>query len=1079
MASSAEDESRQVKDAALATNPPLDGTMNGPVAHSHATNTMMGKFGMFIAHYPFPVMVLALAAGLMMAAMGMSQFSINTEPPQGRSAYAMDTDIITQRMDALWFAHKSVKLSAEDEKQQTNPVFQNPAVVSAVYVVHNEDESEENVFTASNLHSIRAIEKKVLDMPEWPDYCLKDADGHCKPPLSIINYMFPVNDTMDVQVPCPAVLPIDNCSVLAASAGGIMPKQTMTIPKPPFDGEVYNGTGPLTWSIENQLSKLIYPEEALDMSKEEKIQEGFLLQLMAQYHLTKNPDVSFSNMRSNSTRSLFQLGLPLEGYANADDRRAEQEEKAGAFTLRIAKVLEAERLKLKADESELELLYFGGAAMFSNMVAETLAHDSLYAVGSILFVLCYIWVHTQSLFIAMFGMLHIVLSFPVAYFFLTQVCGIRYFDTMNMFLLYIIMGIGADDIFVLMDAFQQSKKLFPNDLSTAMAYSLHRASKAMLVTSLTTALAFAANALSPLMPSAQFGIFAALMVATNYLFVISYFPAVVVIYTRYIDAEEGLATGCCGVGFLGCITCLGKKKSRKEEGGGSTKNTDETPAGRYAFDLASYGRIERFFYTTWGPFLVKYRKVVFAAFSTAVIAFIAIGTQFKTATDAPPPLPPDHMVRRIADDSDNFKDSDEDPSMRLLAVYGIDPHVDRGDHSIFDAMTPVCGKGPCGTMKWDQSFDAANPNTQQHLLKLCEDGGKIDKVKDKQVELCIYKDLKKWRAEHKNTTTWPVENADEFASHMQEFLDDPAGTPAHANRRNYVDNKLISWDEDTKKIGYLTIRWRVEFVQRKFYSYPEVKPTYDDWQGDVSLGDAKDGLMTVMNKKATDAGLTTCNKGYITTDSADGLFILMQMVKAFNDSAYTGIAAALSFASLVLIVSTGNVFVTIISALCIVCIVVSVLGMMVLYGWTLGVIEAVCLTLVSGFSVDFIVHYGLSYIECHEDGTFDLGKGRQNRVRFAFFEMGVSVIGGSMTTIGASIFLFFCDLTIFSQFGRFMCTTIILSILYANTLYMASLSIAGPEGKQGQLCAASEGVDYANTAVADEHQIDLQPPHGH
>ena len=66
-----------------------------------------------------------------------------------------------------------------------------------------------------------------------------------------------------------------------------MPDQTVHIPKPPFGGEVYNGTGPLTWSIDNQLSKLIYPEAALELSKEEKIDAGYFLQLMAQFHLTK------------------------------------------------------------------------------------------------------------------------------------------------------------------------------------------------------------------------------------------------------------------------------------------------------------------------------------------------------------------------------------------------------------------------------------------------------------------------------------------------------------------------------------------------------------------------------------------------------------------------------------------------------------------------------------------------------------------------------------------------------------------------------------------------------------------------
>ena len=175
--------------------------------------------------------------------------------------------------------------------------------------------------------------------------------------------------------------------------------------------------------------------------------------------------------------------------------------------------------------------------------------------------------------------------------------------------------------------------------------------------------------------------------------------------------------------------------------------------------------------------------------------------------------------------------------------------------------------------------------------------------------------------------------------------------------------------------------------------------------------------MTTHNKKAEDAGHATCNKGYI---SGSGLFIKMQQVKAFNDSAVSGILIALGFGALVLMVMTGNLMVTLISVASIIGIVVSVLGMMTLYGWTLGVIESVCLTLVSGFSVDYVVHYGLSYIECQEDGAFDLGKGRQNRVRFAFFEMGVSVIGGSVTTIGASAFLFFCTIGIFSKFGIFM-----------------------------------------------------------
>jgi hypothetical protein len=485
--------------------------------------------------------------------------------------------------------------------------------------------------------------------------------------------------------------------------------------------------------------------------------------------------------------------------------------------------------------------------------------------------------------------------------------------------------------------------------------------------------------------------------------------------------------------------CLGKKNEEA-----SSKEQDVSSAAvAPEFDLKKYGSVEQFFYLTWGPTIVKYRKPIAATLIFIITVLAAIGSQFQTATDTPPPLPDDHMVSRLAKYGDDFKASDSSRSkMKIHAVFGIHPIVDRLGHSKFDAMTPTCGGGPCGVMNWDTTFDAADTFTQTHLLELCGEGAKIDGTKT--CEFCLYKDLKTWRAANKNTTAWPIADATEFGNHVQEFLADPTGTPKYENRRNYIDSKLLSWDEDSKKIGFLSILFETDFKSAgQSYSYEEVHPFYLNWQGSVALRDSKDGLMTTHNKKAEDAGHITCDKGYVYSSSfspnhfslqtsahnhfsllsyisGSGLFIKMQQVKAFNDSAVSGILIALGFGALVLMIMTGNLMVTVISVISIIGIVISVVGMMTLYGWTLGVIESVCLTLVSGFSVDYVVHYGLSYIECQEDGAFNLGKGRQNRVRFAFFEMGVSVLGGSVTTIGASAFLFFCTIGLFQKFGIFM-----------------------------------------------------------
>ena len=104
-------------------------------------------------------------------------------------------------------------------------------------------------------------------------------------------------------------------------------------------------------------------------------------------------------------------------------------------------------------------------------------------------------------------------------------------------IIYIVLGIAADDIFVFFDAWKQSEHVDPEILDTKekrLAYSWRRAVKAMAVTSSTTAVAFFANAFSPLLNIAAFGIFAGIIVPINYFLVVMIFPPAVIIYEKSI-----------------------------------------------------------------------------------------------------------------------------------------------------------------------------------------------------------------------------------------------------------------------------------------------------------------------------------------------------------------------------------------------------------------------------------------------------------------------------------------------------------------------------------------------------------------
>lgn len=76
-----------------------------------------------------------------------------------------------------------------------------------------------------------------------------------------------------------------------------------------------------------------------------------------------------------------------------------------------------------------------------------------------------------------------------------------------------------------------------------------------------------------------------------------------------------------------------------------------------------------------------------------------------------------------------------------------------------------------------------------------------------------------------------------------------------------------------------------------------------------------------------------------------------------------------------------------------------ILGAMFLIGWELGTIESVSATILVGLSVDYVVHLAQAYVECKFIK-------RNERVKSALFEMGSTVFGGAITSLGASVMLF-------------------------------------------------------------------------
>ena len=87
-------------------------------------------------------------------------------------------------------------------------------------------------------------------------------------------------------------------------------------------------------------------------------------------------------------------------------------------------------------------------------------------------------------------------------------------------------------------------------------------------------------------------------------------------------------------------------------------------------------------------------------------------------------------------------------------------------------------------------------------------------------------------------------------------------------------------------------------------------------------------------------------------------------------------------------------------------------------------------------SVDYLLHMSHSFN--HSQGT------KEERVRQALKEMGISVLSGAITTMSAAISLCFCIFYIYSRLGVYLLWLIACAFVYSVTALTALLAEFGP-----------------------------------
>ncbi|XP_064628942.1 protein dispatched-like [Lineus longissimus] len=674
-------------------------------------------------------------------------------------------------------------------------------------------------------------------------------------------------------------------------------------------------------------------------------------------------------------------------------------------------------------------LYYWSYRAYSEQIYRVAMHDVFFFIGSISFIFIFMWVQTSSLWITFFGTISILTSFIGANLIYNCIVGYQYLSLFNLMALFVVLGIGADDIFVFVDCWKSLRDI--TSMEERMSKCFRRAGVAMFTTSLTTMVAFFVSSFSQLLPISAFGSFAGLTVFVNYISVIVFFPTVVSVHHHHFE-------NIC-----------------------SKDNDQYSSATRGRI----FDRVSKFF---GGAFFDTVTHRITKWISLSAFGLLATG-MIISCTDSR--LDQNLFLKAFKGNNMfetallmtafDFKLGVNDKMVLVYMVWGLEPrNMDQCDRLKYVRWNPCQG-----LPAKDIHFSLESAENQLAMLNLCNN---ITHLQGPSRD-----DLKLDRDKNGNRVVCFMQYFDTYLrTNLSKQLGQEIRLPLTKEKLKPIVPLLryagldLDLDKVTNPFQTFLAIWVEQFV-------PDLKKVlgFQKSEHSVIVGKYKDKVLYDQTLKyaAVVAPLAvkdirlTVDDGVILmnywedfmTDQVSHLpvglkggwqfatnwFLCRQKVNLMHRALW-GIAISLGLAFFVLLLTTRNVILAILAEITLSLAVVCVIGVLPLAGWKFGVMESINVCFVAGLAVDYIVHM----VEAYNMSEF---KTRQDRTRDALKRIGISVLSGAVTTLGASCFMFFSKILFFMQFGTFIFCTVGFSLVFALIFFPVLLSICGPSGDTG------------------------------
>ncbi|GMH78131.1 hypothetical protein TrST_g12738 [Triparma strigata] len=659
-----------------------------------------------------------------------------------------------------------------------------------------------------------------------------------------------------------------------------------------------------------------------------------------------------------------------------------------------------------------------------DVFTKQLLFDNAFSGGAFFLVFCILWLHTSSGFIATFGFLQILLNLGVGYGIYMGVMFLPFFPFLNLVGIFVVVGIGADDIFVFMDCWKQTVKEFGEDgtYEERLGFVLYRACGSMLITSLTTASAFCANAFSLITSLKCFGVYCAIVVVVDFFLMLSYVPALVIIYEKYIKESP-----CCCLCCKCCTFC-------------------EIPK-----DPNEIRPMEKWFRDFFGPKVVIKFKYVWIGITICIAGFMGFkSTQLQRPTSSEfqlfkPDHPMEHWDLTIKNYINLFAEDEGNSGMNIDFIFGV-KGTDNGN---------TWDPDDYGKTVYSDSFDFSSEANQIQLETWCDRFRGESYYNDPCVEYPT------WNYCRVEGEVCPMELLKHYVeTSCEQTSNDPgdcfgdscvialAKIPERTTccGLTYPLTDPAVMNQCIKELSTVTVTQFGKSPGFWFDSDGNVKALHykvpTNIRGQAPYEEL-DTFYTSMTENMRVQKLLL-EGPWVSDVFARTRLDFFDLQRSLGIGAYQSAGMSFAFAFCVLIFMTRNILLTLLSLVTIISIVCCVVGVLVLDGWELNIMESVIISVAVGMAVDFVAHYSHTYL--HSPVKDDRDVAVINTLK----TMGASVLTGAITTFVAGAFMIFAQTLFFYQFGFFMMTTMGFAWAYSNFMLLPLMAVMGPVKKGGK-----------------------------